>query len=91
MEEITCKRCGRCCHYILDGKIKKCKYLIVHGKTTSCRIYKHRIGTIVTPMGNRCGYRKDSIYNFEGCPYNKLYPDKPMFPNQEDLNNKKPK
>ena len=27
-----CVRCGKCCYYIFEGKLKKCKYLMIsHG------------------------------------------------------------
>jgi len=43
----TCRRCGECCHYLLNGKRKKCKYLVIHGKLTSCRVYNNRLGRII--------------------------------------------
>ena len=46
---------------------------------TRCRVYSSRIGR---PIGHNfhCGLRKNSAWNFEGCPYNSLNPEKPMFP-----------
>lgn len=71
---IECKRCGQCCH-LRDPKTKKitktrCRYLIVHRNgLTSCRIYKQRLGKAIG-NGNYCGWRKDSINDFPGCPFN---------------------
>ena len=78
---IACLRCGKCCYYKIDGKIKKCKHLVKlpNGKTL-CRIYKKRLGTIIdkTKDGKvvRCVLRKDSKFDYEGCPFNT---NKPRF------------
>lgn len=70
MNEPTCLRCGRCCQYPKDGRLVDCKYLVrlKKGKTL-CRIYRNRLKTPTTE-GFVCGYRKDSLYDYEGCPYN---------------------
>ncbi len=62
--------CGKCCHYIIDGKIFKCKNLIKlsNGKTL-CRIYNNRLGYKIAP-GFKCGLRENFKMNFVGCPYN---------------------
>lgn len=80
---IKCLRCGQCC-YLQDPETglmtsTPCPYLIFlkNGKT-KCRIYRNRIGTITrsTKKGvNRCGFRKNSKFDFPDCPYNT---DKPI-------------
>jgi len=78
-EHIVCKRCGFCCHFIVDGVRQKCKYLIRIPKTnrTYCKIYKDRNpnkriladnkdGSFVT-----CNMRENVLVNFPDCPYNR--------------------
>lgn len=77
---ITCLRCGTCCHYYIDGKFKKCKHLVkLNDGKTLCRIYNGRLGTVLDKdsEGNfiRCIMRKDSPFDYPGCPYNT---DKPV-------------
>lgn len=83
MEE--CCRCGKCCQYVLDSKIKTCRYLIGEiGTFTTCLIYEHRYGTvidnkiIVKIYKNRikgsitkvtCLTRKNQNRYIEGCTY----------------------
>lgn len=69
-EQPICRRCGFCCHIVVDGKIIKCKNLIKlsNGKTI-CRIYNHRLGFKVYDS-YRCGMRADCKQNFKDCPYN---------------------
>jgi hypothetical protein len=82
-KEIDCLRCGRCCFGQSDDGIKKCRFLIQYpsGKTF-CRIYKNRLGV-------KCGFKykgEDIIcwqrtatpFNYQNCPYNELYPEKPI-------------
>jgi hypothetical protein len=77
---IICKRCGKCCHYLYHGKEYKCRFLVkLPDGTTVCRIYKNRIGTNIDGKA-RCGPREQSSFNYEGCDYNILSPNKPMFP-----------
>jgi len=77
-KEIRCLMCGQCC-YLLDKDDKitrhKCKHLIrlKNGKTL-CRIYSSRLGKKLSKY-SVCGLRKDSPYDFPGCPYNT---NKPM-------------
>lgn len=69
---IICKRCGRCCHYIREGKVKKCLYLIRLGNgVTSCRVYDcpGRVGKVIG-KGVKCVNREDSPFDYDGCPYN---------------------
>jgi hypothetical protein len=70
-DEPKCIMCGKCCHYILDGKLVKCKHLVrlPSGKTL-CRIYKTRLGTSIGP-GRVCAQRERRHENFDGCPYNR--------------------
>lgn len=70
----ACLRCGRCCHYIIDGRIKKCKHLVkIKGKTL-CRIYNKRLGQVIDKdsKGNKiiCINREDSPIDYVDCPYN---------------------
>jgi hypothetical protein len=79
-----CLRCGRCCHFIVDGKIVKCRYLIKIGATkTTCRIFKNRLGVVIgkTEKGERikCADRKAAQFDYPGCPFNT---GKPMFPEE---------
>lgn len=80
--EIKCLRCGKCCHHIDNGQIKKCKFLIKlpNGKTL-CRVYSTRLGRILgkTSEGKyvKCGERSCAAHDFVGCPYNT---NKPLFP-----------
>lgn len=75
METIRCRKCGQCCHLIkkVDGKPVqtniRCPYLMKIGKITFCRIYKDRLG-MKLPFENVCNERKNSIFDYEGCPYN---------------------
>lgn len=66
-----CKRCGKCCHFVVDGKLtsQHCKYLVygVHG--TFCRVYYRRLG-VKTKPGEVCLLRCDTEYDYEGCPLN---------------------
>lgn len=66
-----CLQCGACCHFVVDGKLVKCKYLIKYpsGKTR-CRIYPNRLGTKIYP-GFTCGLREHDYRIFPGCPYNR--------------------
>ena len=74
---------GRCCHYIGEnGQVKKCKYLISlpSGKTL-CRVYRNRFMVLIdkfnidgTERIFRCIMRKDSPFDYEGCPYNTAKP-----------------
>ena len=100
MNEIHCERCGRCCHYWKDGVLTKCKHLVYlpSGKTL-CRNWKGRIGSIIDKNkdGKKviCIWREESMFNYEGCPFNVLKPEQPMFPNipvgqTQCLNNDKP-
>ena len=79
MTEPVCKRCGKCCHFIVDGKVLKCKYLRKFKGTTFCRIYPNRLGVLcLDGYDYKCIERKDSSWNYEGCPYNILHPERPV-------------
>jgi len=78
----TCLRCGRCCSYLLNGKVKKCKYLVkLSGGKTICRVYKNRLGKVIDKDKENdelvvCTERSVSPYDYKACPYNT---DKPLF------------
>lgn len=74
VNSITCGRCGQCCHYVLGGRVRRCKHLVKlkTGKTL-CRIYKRRMGKIIDTFDGKsvvCIARSDSPYDFKDCPYN---------------------
>jgi hypothetical protein len=75
-DDIICLRCGRCCYFFADGKMRKCIHLIrtKNGKTF-CRVYGSRLGTVIYTDSNGrkygCILRKDSPLDYPGCPYNK--------------------
>ena len=80
MDEELCRRCGQCCYFVADGKRRKCKYLVVIGTKSSCRIYneKTRLGRLLYTMKDgtpvRCAGRLDSKRIIKGvdCPFNEL-------------------
>jgi hypothetical protein len=68
-----CKRCGKCCHFEYKGIRKTCPQLYEKEGKTWCKIYRHRLGAIMGTIHNTpfyCGMRKDSTYDYLGCPYN---------------------
>lgn len=78
MCELMCKRCGQCCYYYLDGKRKKCKFLIkLKSGKTLCRVYKTRINRIldIDKNGNMimCLERKNkqNRIKYPNCPLNR--------------------
>ena len=74
MEADKCERCGKCCHYYKDSKVKPCQFLVrLPGGKTLCRVYETRNGRIIDTDGRRpviCGNREDSPNDYPGCPYN---------------------
>ena len=67
---VECLRCGKCCFYSFNGKIKKCRFLIfLSNKKTSCRIYKNRLNTEID-KGFYCINRIEDNRIIDGCPYN---------------------
>ena len=71
-KEIICLNCGKCCTYIIDRKPTEipCKHLKrLEDGTTRCKFYHQRINKSIG-HGNRCNMRKDSTFDYEGCPYN---------------------
>jgi hypothetical protein len=75
-DNTSCKQCGLCCHYLLDGVKKKCKFLMKTGTRTYCKIYRlesrlyrvldvHADGTKIY-----CCKREDTTKHYEGCPIN---------------------
>lgn len=80
LELIECLNCGRCCHNLVNGVWIPCRYLKrLSDGTTRCRVYYRRMG-LKLEKNWKCSLRKDSPYNFTGCPYNVLFPEKPMAP-----------
>lgn len=77
-DEDKCLRCGKCCHFYVKGKLRRCKYLkdTPDGKTT-CKRYKNRLGTILnrTPL-IVCMRRGKLKIDYPGCPYNTGLPIK---------------
>lgn len=72
MEEIRCRRCGKCCYIKEQGKLTStpCKWLVFHKNgLTSCRIYGNRLNKDLG-NGNRCVNRVDFHFNINGCSYN---------------------
>ena len=67
---VACLRCGKCCHYIEDGILKKCSHLVKLGHNkTLCRQYIKRLGKLVGKH-TICGLRSNSDYDYLGCPLN---------------------
>lgn len=72
---VVCKRCGKCCHLIINDKLssKPCRFLIPLGNNRfACRIYnvENRLGYDIG-YGNRCLKRSQVHINYPGCSYNK--------------------
>lgn len=62
--------CGKCCH--INGV--PCPYLIFKDGKTKCSVYKTRLRRKV--LGGECMMRKDTPFDYEGCPYNTNKPIK---------------
>jgi len=76
-----CLRCGQCCQIIVEGKAYPCRFLRFRpDETTYCKVYRGRLGRPIAP-GWKCILRKNTHYDFPGCPYNT---NKPMF-NKENF------
>jgi len=76
-----CKRCGQCCYLIAEWNILgPCDFLhFEEDGTTKCVVYATRIGKKLyfrSKLFGICRYRKDTVYDYPGCPYNT---DKPIF------------
>ena len=76
-KEVCCDRCSACCYYILDGKLKKCKHLVkLESGNGLCRVYNNdRVGRVIDISKSTrekviCTMRKDSVFDYRGCPYN---------------------
>jgi len=72
---VVCKRCGTCCHYEYNGRIKPCKHLIkLSSGKYLCRIYNKRLGTVIDKLPNGdyvvCKNRLDKKQHYKDCPYN---------------------
>lgn len=67
---MNCKRCGKCCFFLKEGILTPCFFLINAGhKVTACRIYPNRMNHKINKK-IFCTARKNSQYDFAGCPYN---------------------
>ena len=67
-DRIECLHCGQCCKTGEDDH--DCPFLMRDDSGfTICSIYPVRLGVEIAP-GYHCGLRKDTVYDFEGCPYN---------------------
>jgi len=70
-----CNRCGQCCHWMDQGKIKKCRFLV---KTSDhkfwCRIYPNRLGQHIGTLSSGeklyCTLIQNAPTDFAECPYN---------------------
>ena len=75
--ELVCNRCGKCCHWVVNGVRRRCKYLqdSVEGRTY-CRIYNRRMGIVLDYDEQHrpitCNYRYQVKLNYEGCPNNNV-------------------
>jgi uncharacterized cysteine cluster protein YcgN (CxxCxxCC family) len=80
--DVVCVRCGRCCELVDKEGVPIgvfCRYLVrLESGRTLCRVYKVRLGKKIDAF-NKCGPRSKSLWNFEGCSLNVLYPDKPLW------------
>ena len=94
--EGVCKRCGKCCYYYsnIDKMVKKCKHLIwIRGTGRYiCRIYNRRNAKLragkayLLEKDCVCVLRKNSQYDYPGCPFNSGKPIAPWCIN-EGVNN----
>ena len=72
----VCTRCGKCCHYYVNGELRKCKHLVIlTPKTTLCRVYKTRLGRVldynpITKKNITCNPRLSYMVNYKDCPFN---------------------
>lgn len=80
-----CLRCGQCCHFIEAGKVVACRFLYkanfrfgpITIERMGCSVYSTRHHYKPIPgLDKYCIDRKDSAYDFPGCPYNT---NKPLF------------
>jgi len=74
--EDKCLRCGKCCHFYLNGEIKRCRHLVdtEDGKTT-CSVYPTRLGRILGfdirhRLKIQCSMRTQAHWDYPDCPYN---------------------
>jgi len=68
----NCKRCGKCCYYILNGVKKKCRHLVrLPSGKHACRIYRNRLYAEID-KGIVCIPRVLDTRMMADCPYNDL-------------------
>jgi len=81
-EQIECNRCGKCCLAGEGNLFHWCEYLFfTRLGTPTCMIYEKRLGKAIT--GGTCIARKDTKYDYPGCPFNT---NKPIHPFWEGKN-----
>jgi len=70
----TCNRCSLCCYIRHNGKVKKCKHLVILSNNKSlCRVYSSRLGKTIGEIDGvpaKCVLRESYKKNFKGCPFN---------------------
>jgi uncharacterized cysteine cluster protein YcgN (CxxCxxCC family) len=72
--ESLCTRCGKCC---MVSKDTPCQHLTVLANgTTSCKIYKTRLGTKIG-SDIECGEIREADYVPQECAYRKFFPSRP--------------
>lgn len=79
MKEDLCKRCGACCYAHYGDKRIACPNLFEKEGKTWCRVYSHRLGSVIAKIHNTpiyCGMRENSTFDYPGCPYNTNKPIK---------------
>lgn len=75
-----CLRCGKCCITGKDNIWVRCRFLT---EDNLCSTYDKRHGVVLAYEWDLvCGDRKDTIYDFPGCPLNS---GKPMHPKYKEF------
>jgi len=65
---MKCNRCGKCCFYFFNGKLKKCRYLLILSeKLTFCKLYPRGFGK---EIDNGVYCNRETVYNYPDCPFN---------------------
>jgi hypothetical protein len=71
-----CLRCGQCCHFIENGKLVACKFLMKKEGRFHCSVFNIRFQLKDEEGKPICIKRKNVRFDFPGCPYNT---GKPLF------------
>ena len=82
MKVAECKRCGQCCHGLVDGSLVACQFLVeLKDGTTFCKEYDDRLGMVVAVDSkgreSLCKMRVDHPWDYPGCPLNRNRPIAP--------------